>query len=210
MNMRYIFGGLVVLLLVGAGGYFLWKMVTVEPTPPPVVVEEQPPAEVVRTYASSTLGLSVQYPPEFSLNDAYEYQFTQDKAIQGIKFTIPESMATGTNLSSDSGVSVEWLPNAHSCSADIYLLANVKAQSVTDEGREYSLATSTDAGAGNLYEEIVYALPDSSPCIAVRYFIHSTQIANYPEGTVREFDREALLGAFDKIRRSLTLSQPAQ
>jgi hypothetical protein len=56
----------------------------------------------------------------------------------------------------------------------------------------------------------VYALKGTKPCIAVRYFIHSTSIGNYdPNAGVREFDREALLGAFDQIRRSLTLGTPA-
>ena len=42
---------------------------------------------------------------------------------------------------------------------------------------------------------------------AVRYFIHSSNIGNYPEGAVREFDRQALLNQFDQIRRSLILGQ---
>ena len=32
-------------------------------------------------------------------------------------------------------------------------------------------------------------------------------VKNYPEGQVREFDRQELLAQFDSIRRSLTLAQ---
>ncbi len=69
----------------------------------------------------------------------------------------------------------------------------------------YSLATSSNAGAGNVYDEVVYALPGSKPCTAVRYQIHSTNIGNYPEGTVTEYNQAALLEEFNKIRRSIKL-----
>lgn len=206
MNIRYVIGSVFALVLLGVGGYFVWNTFT-RVEPPPVVVEETPPpVEVLRTYASSTLGISVKYPPEFTIDDTYAYdQFGETKLIHGIKFGVPAAVATGTNLSLGSGVSVEWLPNARNCTGDIYVLANVPALLMSDEGVQYSVASSSEAAAGNRYEEIVYALPGSKPCTAVRYFIHSTVVENYPEGTVREFDRAALLAEFDKIRRSLTV-----
>ena len=74
---------------------------------------------------------------------------------------------------------------------------------------QYSLATSSTAGTGNIYEEMVYAIPNSSPCTAVRYVIHSTSAANYEPGLVQEFDWVKLMEAFDTIRRSLQLqTQP--
>lgn len=42
-----------------------------------------------------------------------------------------------------------------------------------------------------------------------RYYIHYTNVENYPEGTVREFDRAVLLAAFDTIRDSVTVTAPA-
>ncbi len=68
---------------------------------------------------------------------------------------------------------------------------------------QYSVATSSGAAAGNRYEEMIFAFPASSPCTAVRYYIHSTAVGNYPEGSVREFDREALLAEFDAIRKTI-------
>ena len=148
------------------------------------------------------------------MDDSYIYdQVNPKKPISGVKFTIPGSMATGTNLSSDTYLSVEWLPRAKKCTGDIYLAANVRPSSEVFASTTYSVATSSGVAAGNIYEESVYALPDSSPCIAVRYFIHSGNIANYPAagepGAVREFDRAALLSAFDTIRASLMLGTTA-
>jgi hypothetical protein len=71
----------------------------------------------------------------------------------------------------------------------------------------YSVASSTGAAAGNRYDETVYALPGTNPCIAVRYFIHYGVIENYPAGTVRAFDEAALRSEFDAIRRTLINNQ---
>lgn len=169
---------------------------------PPTSEETATTTSSVLTYASSTLGLSVSYPSTLTLNPAYSFAFSATKSINGASFTIPASMATGTNLSSDTRVSVEVLPRAKKCSADIFMVDNVVARNVVDAGKTYSFASSTGAGAGNRYEEMVYAFPNSSPCVAMRYYIHSTALENYEPGAVREFDRAALVALFDTIRRS--------
>ncbi len=162
-------------------------------------------------YATSTF--SIEYPPGYTLNAAYAYdQFGPKKLIHGVSFTIPAQMATGTNLSSDTRVSVEQLPRAKKCTGDIFIDADVKTVTVTDGTVSYSLASTTDAAAGNRYEETVYALSGSSPCTAVRYFVHYGAIENYPQGTVQSFDRTQLMSEFDQIRQSLKLisnTQPA-
>jgi hypothetical protein len=63
-----------------------------------------------------------------------------------------------------------------------------------------------DAGAGNLYDVAIFALPGSNPCLAVRYTIHSTNIGNYDPGTVKPFDRTGLIKTFATIRRTLRLN----
>lgn len=127
------------------------------------------------------------------------------KDIKGVQFTIDPSIATGTNLASDSYLSVEELPQIEHCSATLFLDTGAKAATTTDSGTEYSIASSTGAGAGNRYLEWVWALPGTSPCIAVRYFIHYGAIENYPKGAVHAFDKESLLLQFDAMRRTLML-----
>jgi membrane-bound inhibitor of C-type lysozyme len=163
------------------------------------------PSNDTTTYSYPPLGFSIKYPKSYALDNSYQYQGLVDEQIPGIKLTIPASMATGTNLSSDSGVSIEYLPNSTSCSASQFLYQSPKASTLNDGGIAYSVASTSDAGAGNLYEEDVFALAGANPCIAVRYFIHTTQLANYPEGTRVAYDRAALLAQFDAIRHSLTL-----
>jgi membrane-bound inhibitor of C-type lysozyme len=168
------------------------------------------PADDTTTYSYPPLGFSIKYPKTYSLNESYQYQGLATEQIPGIKVSVPSTLTEGTNLSSDSGVSVEYLPNATVCSASLFLYGNPKASNVQDGGITYSVASTTDAGAGNRYEEIVYALAGANPCIAVRYFIHSTVLENYPAGTRTAYDRAALLAQFDAVRHSLTLKNQTQ
>lgn len=199
---KYIIGGIFLILIAG-GAYYLLAGSGMNPAPE--VMEPVPVVPTTQTYSTSTF--SITYPVGWSVNDAYAYTgVSPTKPISGVQITIPGTMATGTNLSADSYVSVEWLPRATTCRGDIYVLQNVRATELTVGLKTWSVASTTGAAAGNRYEESVFAAPDSKPCTAVRYYIHSTNIDNYPEGTVREFDRAALVAEFDKIRDSLILN----
>lgn len=161
-----------------------------------------------KIYQNGTEGISIRYPLGFIADASYRYtELGPGKDIYGVKFTIPESLATGTNLSDDSYISIESIPNQSACSAKAFLDSNAAAESVSDNGTEYSFASTTGAAAGNRYEETVYALPGTNPCIAVRYLVHYGVFENYEPGTVKRFDREALMNTFDAIRRSLTVNQ---
>ena len=126
---------------------------------------------------------------------------------KGSKYTIPASLAEGTNLSTDTYISYEERPNPASCDPKEFLDGNPEVTEVTDDGVTYLVAHSVGAGAGNRYEETVYVFKDYTPCNAVRYFIHYGVIENYPEGTVKEFDRTALITQFDSIRHLLAKSR---
>jgi membrane-bound inhibitor of C-type lysozyme len=163
------------------------------------------PSNETTTYAYPPLGFSIKYPKTYTLDESYMYQGLGEEGIPGIKVSVPKSVSDETNLSSDSGVSVEYVPNVNNCSASLFLYGSPTPTSMTDGGVTYSVASSAGAGAGNRYEEKVYAIAGANPCIAVRYYIHYTVLANYPEGTKKAFEREQLLAEFDQIRHSLIL-----
>jgi membrane-bound inhibitor of C-type lysozyme len=166
------------------------------------------PGTLPLVYQNGSAGITIRYPTDFGIDDSYQYHaLGPGKDISGVKFTIPHALAAGTNLSSDSYASVELLPGAiNSCSAEAYLSGAKSAGFVDIGDRRYSVATASDAGAGNRYEETVYATPISGGCIGVRYFIHYSVIDNYPTGTATEFDRPALMSIFDSIRNTLTIA----
>lgn len=168
------------------------------------------PGGLGQVYTSSAKGFSLRYPTGFTVDEAYSYQeLGPGKDISGVKFTIPASLATGTNLSNDSYLSVEEIPQTQTQTCDASLFLDLQdgatSQTLSDGDLTYSVASSTGAGAGNRYAETVYAIPGTSPCVAVRYLIHYGVIENYPAGTIKEFDMNAITNLFDNIRRTLVL-----
>ncbi len=169
------------------------------------------PGNLPQVYESGSNGFSIRYPAGYTVNPNFQYQeLGPGKGISGVSFTIPTSTAAGTNLAPDSYVSVEEIPQAQACSADLFLPPNsmsgvLGVTTTTENGVTYSVASSTGAGAGNRYEEVAYAIPGTNPCIAVHYFIHYGVIENYPAGAVKAFDRQSILDQFDAIRKTLTI-----
>lgn len=162
---------------------------------------------LTKVYSNSGDGFSIRLPEGYVADESYAYQgMGPGRDIGGVKFTIPAALSHGTNLAEDTYISVEELPRTATCQAGLFLDRGT-ATEVQDGEVTYSVASSTGAGAGNRYEETVYALPGTNPCVAVRYFIHYGVIENYPAGAVRQFDAAALMSEFDAIRRTLIINQ---
>jgi len=164
-----------------------------------------------RVFENGSDGFSIRYPADYGVNTDYQYQaFGPGKEIGGASFTIPPAIAEGTNLSKDSYVSVEAIPQTQTCDAGLFLTDSgqgINLHEATEDGVTYSVASSTGAGAGNRYEETVYAIPGTNPCLAVRYLLHTTVLENYPPDTVTAYDRDILLAQFDAIRKTLVIGQ---
>jgi membrane-bound inhibitor of C-type lysozyme len=163
-------------------------------------------SDLTQVYVNNDVGVSIRIPQDYTAAP-YQYQNKgPGKAIDGVRFTIPPSVVTGTNLATDTYLSIEAIPAVKSCSASLFL-DNAKATEMSSGDTTYSVASSTGAGAGNRYEETVYAIPGTNPCLAIRYLIHYGVIDNYPAGAVKEFDKTALLSEFDAIRSTFVVNQ---
>lgn len=163
-----------------------------------------------RTYGDAKSGYSIAYPPGWALDRAYVYPIrVAGKELGGVSLTVPVDFYRRTNLGSDTRLSVEVAPGPAPCEAARFLDAPENVLVENDGGHAWSVASGTDAGAGNFYDETVYALVDSKPCLAIRYFIHATNIANYDPGVVRQFDRTALMTTFDRMRATLAVRRAA-
>ena len=155
-------------------------------------------------YTNGVKGFSIRYPVNYAVDESFSYQaLGPGKDIAGTKFTIPASFAKGTNLGTDSYVSVEHMPANTECSAKDFLGMGATITTVDDNGTTYSLGKLSDAAAGNRYDETVYAIPGTNPCVAVRYFIHYGVFENFTPGSITKFDEGALTAQFDAIRKTL-------
>jgi hypothetical protein len=158
----------------------------------------------------SSSKFTLNYPVGYTVDDTYTYtNLGPSTTIPGVKFTIPNLIATSTNLSVDSYLSIEHISNISRCTPEYFMMAysGRSYTSFIDEDTRYNVASTTEAAAGNRYEEYIYALDGTNPCIAIRYYIHSSAIENYTPGTRKEFNKQELLAQFDAMRKSLVLRQ---
>ena len=160
-----------------------------------------------RHYTSQTLRYRIAYPANWTIDTHYVFDaLGPGKEIHGIAFTIPAGMTTGTNLAGDTKLSVESLPG-NNCAPLQFVDPADDVHTVQADGRTYVEATSQDAGVGNRYDTELFVIEGTSPCLAVRYFIHYSAIENFDPGTVKAFDRDRLIAAFDAIRATLRLGK---
>lgn len=156
-------------------------------------------------YRATDGQFSLRYGKGYVVDEKYRYEPELGVSIAGVKFTIPPALAEGTNLSKESYFSVEKIPSASECSAKSFFARDIPVMEHMEEN--YSVASFTGAGAGNRYEETVYAVPFSIPCTAVRYFLHYMVFENYAPGMVKEFNKASILKEFDQIRGTLLLNR---
>lgn len=155
-------------------------------------------------YQNKAMHFVIAHPPKWNVDANFvDSTMGPGKEIHGVAFTISPERTKGTNLANDTSLAVLTLHGA--CNASRFIDSAQDMKTVTDGDRTYSYATAQDAGAGNRYEQTIYALQGTSPCLAVRYFVHYNAIENYPAGTVKAFDGDALMKTFDKMRRSLAV-----
>ncbi len=195
---------LVVIAFIGVA--LVWVIFGEHPGEPEASIpdEIQYPAGV--PYSNKIMGFQVTVPTGFIIDDMYTYEaFGPEKEIPGIAFRIPASHAAGTNLSRDSYVSVEKLSNVE-CVPKDFLSDPMQITPSTLGGNSVTRAQSSGAAAGNLYEETIFVRKNAADCFGVRYFIHTTNIGNYESGTVKLYDKDALLATFERIASSLIIN----
>lgn len=160
---------------------------------------------LTQLYVSNARDFSIRLPDGYT-SAIYQYQnLNQSESITGTKFTVSPRTTKGTNLASDTYLSIEKISQVEECDATLFLSQQASSTTVTEGQTIYSVASTTEAALGNRYEEIVFAFPGTNPCVAIRYHIHYGVIENYPRGAVHEFDIQALHKQLDAIRRSLRI-----
>lgn len=162
----------------------------------------------LQTYADYNLGLSIRYPSDFVVDQNYAYAgMGRDLQVRGVSFAVPESKLKNTNLLPGTQVSVEVIPNMPSCNVQLFMLNPNNIRSFIEGDVLYSSAIEKKANAKDEYEEQVYAVSGASPCVAVRYSIHSAPMTSYNASAMHAYARNDLISVFDTMRRSLVVQK---
>jgi hypothetical protein len=77
---------------------------------------------------------------------------------------------------------------------------------VNIDGVPFTRSEASGVGAGNIYEQTFYRTAYQGTCYEITFFIHSTNLGNYPSDSgYREFDRAALMQKFEAILSTLVI-----
>jgi membrane-bound inhibitor of C-type lysozyme len=149
------------------------------------------------------------YPSQFSVSGGgigYTTQWMQNVTSSGMilaTLSIPSSFEPHTNFAGATltvGTSAD--PSAIAgCLTDANG-ATATGTQVSINGTPFTEISYQDAGAGNFYDVISYRTIRNSQCYALEYTIHSTDLGNYPSGSVTQFDQSSVDAIMNGIVQS--------
>jgi membrane-bound inhibitor of C-type lysozyme len=162
----------------------------------------------MKSFTDAGKTFTFMYPQQFSVHgntDGYTQSWMNNANTSGLilaQIDVPKSTEPGTNFS-DAKFTV-------GTSADTNAVKNCLTYNPTGgasstptmvalNGTTYTVFHSSDAGAGNLYDTTSYRAVKNSQCYAIEYTVHSTQIGNYPAGTVSAFNANDVQSIFGTI-----------
>jgi hypothetical protein len=154
-----------------------------------------------QVYKNSQYNLEFTYPTSFSFTSS-SYGTLSDQIVQ---ITLPKESYPKTNFD-DAGfyVSSQFTKTLAQClkANDIASTGFKETAFVTINGEKFYTSTAIGAGAGNLYESKLYRTYRDHFCFEVGETIHTSNIMNYPSGTVTEIDKKPIWNMLDGILQS--------
>lgn len=164
------------------------------------------------THTNEDPAFSVSYPEAFEFSvgapAGREAGFWSELSEAGgetfATLTLPGTFMPESNFSearimfgaSDQAAAVE------DCST--YTGNRAETEDAQIQDQPFTRIETADAGAGNFYETVSYRIVHNDACFAIEYVIHSTNINNYPEGTVEEFDKEEVVRLLEEVVHTFT------
>jgi len=149
-----------------------------------------------------SVGFSLKLPPDYMVESGNGFidatQFSKETLINGVKFT----KQNGANQAMIT-VEAASIPDEAKCDVRYFqsFLGKAEIES-TDDDVLYS-STISENGINSKYaKEKIWAIANSKPCVAVRYFyITEPEVV----GGMISYEEKNLLNSFDAIRHSLVI-----
>ncbi|MDQ3014364.1 MAG: hypothetical protein M3Q73_00685 [bacterium] len=122
-----------------------------------------------------------------------------NKKIKKDRFVVSSDYIKGTNLASDSGVTIEVYDSTQLCQAE-YVPENFAASPVqTINGKTFSTASSQSGAAGNFYQHTLFKTVHEGKCYVAIAVTHTTNVGAYPAGEVIEYNKAELMELYTKL-----------
>src|SRR5579872_443279 len=158
----------------------------------------------LQTFRYQPDGFEFQYPVNLSFT-APQYTDLEQKIAQ---IDLPKTDYQGTNFA-DAGfaVSSQFAPSAAACVNLPSLALELRQpfdinKTVMINGLNFYSATGNGDAAGNIYETHAYRIWHNQSCIELTETLHTGNISNYPEGTVKEVDHNQIFNRLDQVLNS--------
>lgn len=167
-----------------------------------------------QTYADSSAGYSIAYPIDFSANESnspapstdwYANNVEQTPGIKTFTLTVPASFEPQTNFV-DATLTVGYSQNDKAI-ADCLIAQNGEATTSTQTigNATFTVFTSNNAGAGQLYETTSYRTTHAGACYAVEYTVHSAELGNFPASyNLQQFNESQVDSLLNRIVGTFT------
>jgi len=124
---------------------------------------------------------------------------------------LPSSLFAGTNLGEAAMVVGINASSAALQNCDRAADEQEKSLGVsTIGGNSFSVFEAVGAGAGNIYESKIYRTIHNGSCYEAVEVLHSGNIGNYPEGTVKEFDKPKFSGILERMVKTFVFTEDAE
>jgi membrane-bound inhibitor of C-type lysozyme len=133
---------------------------------------------------------------------------SQELGLVLAKATLPRTFQPKTNFSEATvlvGTSATPKAVANCAKAPATGGPAVAPVKVTINGTSFTKVSTSDAGAGNLYQTTSYRTVRNNQCYVVEYTIHSSNIGNYsPDQGITAFDAQKVQNVLERIVQSFT------
>ena len=159
----------------------------------------------------SDAGFRIAYPVDFAIQNNTNLAPSTDWRVNGggesgvkaFRLVVPKTYEPNTNLADSTltvGYSATQAAQTACLTPDPSGGPATATTTVNVNGTAFSVFSSSDAGAGNLYHTVSYRALHDGKCYAIEYTIHSTQLANYPASYgLTQFDEAKVEALMDRI-----------
>lgn len=160
-------------------------------------------------YSNAEYNFTVMKPVSIETETAGSEAFLRTTAHQVVAFPFPATLFQGTNLI-DAGLYIGASSDSkivNSCRSPVEGEEQVGTKSIN--GTVFSVFSSQSAAAGNLYERTEYRTAHNGYCFEIVELLHSGNIGNYPEGSIKQFDPDLFRALLDKMLNTFDFMSPA-